>query len=116
MPDQAAYDQALAVAQLVLGRLHPAYVRCPDPSLKTVLTISQVASMPKPKQSQLHLLLSTPPALAAGLSTPLPASLTGDERDVDAADLTRKGIEAIDSLQVLLADRTGWALGAACVV
>lgn len=28
MPDQAAYDRALALAQVVLGKLYPAYVRC----------------------------------------------------------------------------------------
>jgi len=93
MSDQAAFDRALAVAQLVLGPLHRAYL----------------ASLPIPS-ADFNLQFPVPPPLAAGLITPLPPSLTGDARSVDLDHVSRKGIQAIDALEVLLG--TGWTLGA----
>lgn len=50
--------------------------------------------------------------LSAGLTTPLPASLTGDARSVDKEDILDKGVEALDALETLLGT-SDWALGAA---
>jgi len=94
MPNQKAYDSALAVAQLVLARLLPALL----------------ASAPGSKEA-LTLLMAEPPALTAGLTTPLPASLTGDDRVIDREEIIAGGIEAIDALQAKMAGST-WALGA----
>jgi len=95
LPSQEAYDEALAIAQLVLGRLLPAYL----------------VSLPK-RQSNIHLYLPIPPMLSAGLTTPLPASLTGDSRNVDNEDVLDKGAEALDALETLLGS-SDWALSAA---
>lgn len=94
MPDQAAYDDALAIAQLILTRLLPAFF----------------ASSPA-RPTDLPLLLPTPPALLAGLTTPLPASLTGDERVLDSAKILADGLAAVDALSVKMG--AGWALKAA---
>lgn len=94
LPSQEAYDKALAIAQLVLGRLLPAYL----------------VSLPQ-RPSNIHLYLPIPPMLSAGLTTPLPASLTGDARNVDKEDILRKGAEALDALETILAS-SDWALGA----
>jgi metaxin len=96
MPNQETYDSALALAQLVLVRLLPAYL----------------ASTPLPNK-QLRLLSSEPPALVAGLATPLPASLTGDDRVIDRDAVLEGGIEALDALQAKLG--SSWALGAELV-
>ena len=95
MPDQASFDRALAFAQLVLGRLYPAYL----------------AALPDPP-ADLHLSFPTPPPLAAGLTTPLPESLTGDSRLLNLEDVTRKGREALEALSTIL-EYDEWALGAA---
>jgi metaxin len=94
LPSQEAYDKALAIAQLVLGRLLPAYL----------------ISLPR-RPSNIHLCLPIPPMLSAGLTTPLPASLTGDARNVDKEDILKKGVEALDALETLLGS-SDWALGA----
>ena len=98
MPTHEAYDQALAIAQLVLGPLHRAYL----------------ASSPSRPESW-HLSFPTPPPLLAGLTTPLPAALTGDTREVDMEEVINKGVGALEALAVLLSER-GWALGAASVI
>jgi metaxin len=49
--------------------------------------------------------------LSAGLTTPLPASLTGDARNVDKEDIIHKGGEALDALETILGS-SDWALGA----
>jgi len=49
--------------------------------------------------------------LSAGLTTPLPASLTGDARNVDHDDILDKGAEALDALETILGT-SDWALGA----
>ena len=49
--------------------------------------------------------------LSAGLTTPLPASLTGDSRNVDQEDVLDKGIEALDALDTLIG-ASDWALSA----
>jgi metaxin len=49
--------------------------------------------------------------LSAGLTTPLPASLTGDARNVDREDILKKGVEALDALESILGS-SDWALGA----
>ncbi len=94
MPDQDAYDRALAVAQLVLGRIYPACL----------------GSLHKPP-TDLHLLLPIPPPLTAGLRTPLPPSLTGEGRSIDLDEILVKGLDALEALQVLL-EETDRALGA----
>lgn len=94
MPNQEAYDSALATAQLVLVRLLPAYY----------------ASLSRPP-SGLALMLPEVPALSAGLTTPLPASMTGDDRSVDVADLIENGIEALEALSAKI-DGKKWAYGA----
>jgi metaxin len=50
--------------------------------------------------------------LSAGLTTPLPASLTGDARNLDKDDVFDKGAEALDALETLLGT-SDWALSAA---
>ncbi|KAK4684363.1 hypothetical protein P7C73_g5820, partial [Tremellales sp. Uapishka_1] len=96
MPDQASYDKALAVAQLVLGRLYPAYL----------------ASLPN-QPTNLHLFLPTPPPLAAGLTTPLPASLTGDGRDIDRDALIAAGVDALEALEIVASNESSkWILRA----
>lgn len=94
LPSQEAYDRALAVAQLILGRLLPAYL----------------ISLPK-RPSGLHLLFPVPPPLAAGLTTPLPASLTGDTRSIDKEEVVHQGVEALDALETILGT-SDWALDA----
>ncbi|ADV24985.1 hypothetical protein I305_02341 [Cryptococcus gattii E566] len=98
LPSQESYDKALALSQLILTHLLPAYL----------------ASLPSPSSSSripLHLHFPIPPPLYAGLTTPLPASLTGDKRDIDIDQVLRKGQEAVDVVDGLL-DEDGWALGA----
>jgi metaxin len=85
MPDQATFDRAVALAHLVTGRI-------------------------KPKS---HLELPVPPVLAAGLTTPLPASLTGDARDVDLEVQQKRAEEAWDAVDAAVSG--GWALGATWV-
>lgn len=86
------------MAQLVLGRLLPAYL----------------ISLPA-RPTGLHLLFPNPPMLLAGLTTPLPASLTGDARNIDRDEVIRNGIEALQALGTILG--TGdWALGATHVL
>ena len=87
MPDQATYDKAVAVAQLVLTRIKPLH----DGYLN-------------------HNEFSTPPPLAAGLTTPLPASLTGDTRNLNLSMLRSQAQDAWDALEVVC--ETQWALGA----
>lgn len=100
MPTQAAYDNALATAQLVLVRLFPAF------------NVSRPGA-----SSDVALMIPGPPPLSAGLTTPLPASFTGDNRVLDEDDIVQKGVEALEALRVKLRDRSGspWALGALCV-
>ncbi|KLT43528.1 hypothetical protein CC85DRAFT_307563 [Cutaneotrichosporon oleaginosum] len=97
MPTQAAYDNALATAQLVLVRLWPAYI----------------VSMSGDSR-EIALMIPGPPPLSAGLTTPLPASFTGDERFIDEDELVEAGIEALEALRIKLGGRTGspWAHGA----
>jgi metaxin len=95
MPSQEAYDRALAFAQLVLNHLYPAYL----------------ASLPT-QSADLHLLFPIPPPLASGFTTPLPAALTGDTREIDTVEVVAKGVDAMDALQVILAENDTWALGA----
>lgn len=94
LPSQEAYDRALALAQLVLGRLLPAYL------------ISQPS-----KPTNLHLRFPIPPPLAAGLTAPLPASLTGDTRNIDKDEIVHQGMEALDALETVLGS-SDWALDA----
>ncbi|WVR03607.1 hypothetical protein IAU60_000599 [Kwoniella sp. DSM 27419] len=94
LPSQEAYDKALALSQLVLGDLYPAYL----------------ASRSK-RSDTFHLLFSRPPPLLAGLTTPLPASLTGDAREVDTDEILRKGVAAVEAIDAIL-DEEHWALGA----
>lgn len=93
MPNQEMYDAALALAQLVLVRLFPAYIASTPHTVK-----------------RLPLLLSEPPALVAGLTTPLPAALTGDDRVIDQEEMIAGGVEALGALQAKLGK--SWALGA----
>jgi metaxin len=95
MPSQEAYDRALSLAQLILTRLYPAYL----------------ASIHTPP-SDLHLSFPYPPPLAAGLTTPLPAALTGDTRDVDVDEVVAKGVDAVEALEVVVGHGSEWALGA----
>ncbi|KAL1413264.1 hypothetical protein Q8F55_001019 [Vanrija albida] len=94
MPDQGAYDEALAVAQLVLVRLLPALLASTNQSSATVAP-----------------LLPQPPALVAGLTTPLPVSFTGDDRSIDHLTLIESGIQALETLQELVG-RGQWAQNA----
>ena len=94
MPNQLAYDQALPVAQLVLGHLYPAYL----------------AAFPDPP-SNLHDLFPIPSPLIVGLITPLPLFLTGKGRAIDLDVVTLRGVQALEALEVLLGG-TRWALGA----
>ncbi|KAK8845560.1 hypothetical protein IAR55_006275 [Kwoniella newhampshirensis] len=95
LPSQEAYDRALALSQLILGHLLPAYL----------------ASLPTRPQG-FHLLFPVPPPLFAGLTTPLPASLTGDTRDIDIEEVVRKGVDALEAVEVILSEQGHWALGA----
>jgi len=88
MPDQTRFDKAVALAQLITGRIRPAYAST---------------------SRQVYLDLPVPSVLSAGLTTPLPASLTGDARDVDMDLLHQKAEEAWDAVEVVVED--GWALG-----
>lgn len=95
MPNQAAYDDAVAIAKLVLGRIKPAWLLSANES----------------SQEDVVLLTAEPPALYAGLSTPLPASLTGDARCLPESTIIDRGVEALS----VLASKVGpkrWALGA----
>ena len=93
MPDQVTSDRALAVAQLVLGRLLPAYL----------------ASQPKPP-ADLYRYFPVPPPLLIGLATPIPLSLTGEGRGLDREDIIRQGIETFEAFETLL-DGSDWAMG-----
>ncbi|RXK38713.1 hypothetical protein M231_04023 [Tremella mesenterica] len=93
VPSQEKYDKALAIAQVVLGPLHRAYL----------------ASLPFQPVSW-HLSFPSPPELLAGLTTPLPATFTGDARDIDKESVVREGVEAIQALAVFIGDN--WALEA----
>lgn len=95
MPSQAAFDNALATAQLILVRLLPAYF----------------ASLPKPPPD-LALMLPDIPPLSAGLTTPLPASLTGDDRSMDINELIETGVEALAALSSKIGAGKEWAYGA----
>ncbi len=86
MPNEAAYEKAVAVAQLVLGRLRPQS------------GAEDTAAFPKP------------PPLSAGLVTPLPASLTGDARTIDHEVLKHQADQAWTALDDLIGDK--WALDA----
>jgi metaxin len=91
MPSQEAYDRGVALAQLVLGDLHTAYLS--ESSNKSVY-----------KQ------IPNPPPLAAGLKTPLPAAFTGDSRNLNKEEIGDRGADALD---VLCAQIDGsWALSA----
>ncbi|WRT63838.1 uncharacterized protein IL334_000763 [Kwoniella shivajii] len=97
LPSQEIYDRALALSQLILGNLYPAYL----------------ASLPK-QSSIFPLLFPVPPPLSAGLTTPLPASLTGDSRDIDKDEVIRKGVEALEAIEVILEstkEKDGWLFG-----
>lgn len=96
MSSQEAYDKGVALAQLILGNLYPAYL----------------ASLPE-RPPKLHLMFPIPPPLIGGLITPLPTAFTGDTRQLDVDEVVSKGVEAIEALEVILADGAGWALGAA---
>lgn len=96
MPNQAAYDEAVAIAKLVLGRIKPA------------LLLSATRST----SEDVVLLAAEPPSLSAGLSTPLPASLTGDARIFRESEVIDRGVEALSVLASKL-DSEQWALGAA---
>ncbi|ODN96305.1 hypothetical protein I350_08326 [Cryptococcus amylolentus CBS 6273] len=98
LPSQSAYDSALALSTLITNQLLPAYL----------------ASLPS-RPSNWYLYFPTPPPLWAGLVTPLPASLTGDEREVDGEEVIRKGVEVIDALEGIVGGKSGeekWMLGA----
>lgn len=97
MPSQTAYDSALATAQLVLVRLLPAF------NLSCSGATNDVA-----------LMIPGPPALSAGLTTPLPASFTGESRVLDEDEIVDAGVAALEALHVKLLDRSSspWALGA----
>lgn len=95
MPNQAAYDDAVAIAKLVLGRIKPAWL----------LSVADSST------SDVALLNAEPPALSAGLSTPLPASLTGDARNLQESAMIDRGVEALSVLASKV-DSEGWALGA----
>ncbi|WVQ93540.1 hypothetical protein IAU59_000615 [Kwoniella sp. CBS 9459] len=112
LPSQESYDKALALSQLILGTLYPAYLASsPAPTRSFLSSTAETAS------DKLHLLFPNPPPLLAGLTTPLPASLTGDARDVDVDEVVRRGIEALDGVEVVLenssesAEESSWALG-----
>jgi metaxin len=91
MPSQEAYDRGVALAQLVIGDLHTAY-------------LSESCNSSVYKQ------IPNPPPLAAGLKTPLPAAFTGDSRTIDKQEIAERGQ---DALEVVAAHIDGqWALGA----
>ncbi|OCF41631.1 hypothetical protein I317_04541 [Kwoniella heveanensis CBS 569] len=106
LPSQESYDKALALSQLILGTLYPAYLASLPLRPKSLFTSTAESASDK-----LHLLFPNPPSLLAGLTTPLPASLTGDARDVDVDEVVRRGIEALDGIEVVL-EGSMWALGA----
>lgn len=95
LQDQDAYDNAVALAKYILGRIKPAYL---------------VSSTAAP-QGDAALLSAEPPALLAGLLTPLPASLTGDARALDELSSIERGVEALSVLAQKV-DGSQWALGA----
>ncbi|WWD08983.1 hypothetical protein V865_007098 [Kwoniella europaea PYCC6329] len=96
LPSQETYDRALSLFHLILGNLLPAYL----------------ASLPT-QPSNFHLLFPVPPPLSAGLTTPLPASLTGDSRDIDTDEVIRKGVDALDALATILENtNSGWLFDA----
>lgn len=96
MPSQAAFDGAVALAKLVLGRIKPALL------LSASVSTSE----------NVVLLAAEPPSLSAGLATPLPASLTGDARCFQESTLIDRGVEALSALASKV-DPKQWALGAA---
>lgn len=98
MPSQASYDEAVALAKLVLGRIKPALL----------LSASRSTS------EDVVLLAAEPPALSAGLTTPLPASLTGEARSFRESTVIDRGVEALSVLSSKVGPK-GWALGAAWV-
>ncbi|WVF65905.1 hypothetical protein IAT40_000643 [Kwoniella sp. CBS 6097] len=112
LPSQESFDKALALSQLILGTLYPAYLASlPTPTRSLLSSAAETAS------DKLHLLFPNPPPLLAGLTTPLPASLTGDARDLDVDEIVRKGIETLDGVEVVLesgvdSEQSSWALGA----
>ena len=109
MPSQELYDRGVALGQLILGHLLPAYLAClPETPVHGLQSLSATVSTSTSKLS--HLIFPTPPPLAAGLKTPLPAALTGDARTIDRAEVTARGIDALDAVR--LAVRDDWALGA----
>ncbi|WVW81793.1 hypothetical protein I302_103790 [Kwoniella bestiolae CBS 10118] len=98
LPTQATYDRALALSHLILGNLLPAYL----------------ASLPS-QTSTFHLLFPNAPPLSAGLTTPLPASLTGDSRDIDTDEVIKRGIAVLDAVEVILesaSENEPWLFGA----
>ncbi|WWC66843.1 uncharacterized protein I206_100750 [Kwoniella pini CBS 10737] len=95
LPSQESYDNALALSHLILGNLYPGYL----------------ASLPK-QPSNFPLLFPNPPPLASGLSTPLPYSLIGDARDIDTDEVIRKGLTAIEAVEVILDTGDEWLFGA----
>lgn len=91
MRSQQAYDRGVALAQLVIGDLHTAYLS-------------------ESSRSNVYKQIPYPPPLAAGLKTPLPAAFTGDSRTIDKQEIAEKGQ---DALEVIGAHIDGqWALGA----
>lgn len=91
MPSQVAYDKGVALAHLVLGPLHTSLMRTGSPSQ--------------------HKTIPNPPPLAAGLKTPLPAALTGDERALDLNDINETAGDALSAINTQIHDG-GWALQA----
>lgn len=89
MPSQETYDHGVALAQLVLGHLLPAYASDTE---------------------RAHLSFPVPPPLSFGLKAPLPAALTGDSRDIDSAEVVARAKDALEA--VARAIRGDWALGA----
>ena len=67
--------------------------------LRNALVASKSESKP-----YFHLNFPIPPSLAAGLKTPLPASLTGDARRVDLEGVINRGLTALDVLEDLAKD------------
>jgi metaxin len=109
MPSQETYDRGIALAQLILGHLLPAYLASlPEMPISTFAHLSNSISSSGAKLN--HLLFPTPPPLAAGLKTPLPAALTGDARTIDREEVLARGIDALNAVR--LAVRDDWALGA----
>lgn len=105
MPSQELYDRGVALGQLILGHLLPAYLA----TLPETPT-SSLASLTTSTSKLNHLIFPTPPPLAAGLKTPLPAALTGDGRTIDKVEVIARGIDALDAVR--MAVKEDWALGA----